>query len=68
MITVTDIADLTERNNCFFNRMPFDQNPLIGWDRNAKKPAVQNVGRGNVYTGLRQQPYPAYRKARTLTT
>ena len=62
VITVTDIADLTERNNCFFNRMPFDQKPLIGWDRNGKEPAVQNVDRGNVYTGRRQQPYPAYQK------
>ncbi|MBR4666666.1 MAG: right-handed parallel beta-helix repeat-containing protein, partial [Lentisphaeria bacterium] len=62
VITITDIANLTERNNCFFNRMPFDQKPLIGWDRNGKKPAVQNVDRGNVYTGRRQQPYPAYQK------
>ena len=62
VITITDIANLTERNNCFFNRMPFDQKPLIGWDRNGKKPAVQNVDRGSVYTGRRQQPYPAYQK------
>ena len=62
VITITDIANLTERNNCFFNRMPFDQKPLIGWNRNGKKPAVQNVDRGSVYTGRRQQPYPAYQK------
>jgi len=62
VIYITDIADLTERNNCFFNRMPFDQKPVIGWDRNGNKPAVPNTEIGSSYTGRRQQPYPAYQK------
>ena len=63
VIYITDIADLTERNNCFFNRMPFDQKPLIGWDRNGNDPAVRTVSaQYSTYNGVRQQPYPAYQK------
>jgi|GEM_PF-1788121 len=63
VIYITDIRDLTERNNCFFNRMPFDQKPLIGWDRSGNEPAVRNISQQySTYNGLRQQPYPAYQK------
>ena len=64
VIYITDIANLTERNNCFFNRMPFDQKPLIGWDYKEKKPAERNFFEEHIslYNGRRQQPYPAYQK------
>lgn len=64
VIHAVDIAKVTERNNCFFNRMPFDQKPLIGWDRNGKELAVRNftVKDRTLYNGRRQQPYPAYQR------
>ena len=40
VVFVRDISKLTERNNCFFNRMPSDQKPVIGWHFNGgKKPS-----------------------------
>jgi len=62
VICITDIANLTERNNCFFTRIPFEQKPLIGWFRNGNEPAEPNMVPGHFYTGRRQQPYPAYLK------
>ena len=65
VVFVRDISKLTERNNCFFNRMPSDQKPVIGWHFNGEERAVQNAWEGATeypYLGRRQQPYPAYQK------
>jgi len=65
LIFITDITKLTERNNCFWNRIPFDQKPVIGWNYQGKKKAVQNAREGSrefPYLGRRQLAYPDYQK------
>ncbi len=65
VIFITDIEKLTERNNCFWNRMPFEQKPVIGWNFQGQEKAVQNAREGSQefpYLGRRQLPYPAYQK------